>query len=69
MLGNISCFLLSADFFQNQVFFKIISGISSGYQTVCIPDQAKVLLGLIWIQTVCKGYQQTIKFAVSKELK
>ena len=22
------------------------------------PDQAQHLLGLIWVQTVCKGYQQ-----------
>ena len=41
-------FLLSADFFQNQLFRKILSGIPSGWQTV--------LLGLIW---VCKSYQQT----------
>ena len=31
------------------------------------PDQARHLLGLIWIQTVSKGYQQTTKVATSRE--
>ena len=30
------------------------------------PEQADVLLGLIWVQTVCKGYQQML--LVGKEL-
>ena len=28
-------------------------------------DQADILSGLIWVQTVCKGYQQTTKVAPS----
>ena len=45
-------FLSSADFFQNQRFRKILSGIPSECQTVWIqirPDK----------MTVCKCYQQT----------
>ena len=44
-LGKFSCFLSSADFFQNQLFRKILSGIPSECQTD-------------WIQTVCKSHQQ-----------
>ena len=67
MLGNFSCFLLSADFFQNQLFRKILSGIPSECQTAWIQIRIDVILVLIWFQTVCKGYQQTIKVATSKE--
>ena len=28
----------------------------------------QILLVMIWIQTVCKGYQQTSKFAATKEI-
>ena len=49
-------FLLSADFFQNQLFRKKFLGIPSD-----------ILSGLIWIQTVCKSYQQMT--LVGKELK
>ena len=31
------------------------------------PDQADVLLGLIWVQTVCKVYQQMTKATISGE--
>ena len=52
--------MLSADFFfQNHLFQKIISGISSGCQTVWIMIRPDVLSGLICVQTVYKGYQQT----------
>ena len=46
-------------FFKNKLFEKILSGIPSERQTVCIlirPDESS---GLIWVQTVCQGYQQT----------
>ena len=36
-------------FFQNQLLRKILSGISS---------VSNILSGLIWVQTVCRGYQQ-----------
>ena len=60
-------FLSSADFFQNKFFEKILSGIPSEYQTVWTlirPDDSS---GLIWVQTVWQGYQQTT--LVDKELK
>ena len=53
-------FMLSADFFHDQLFFlKILSGIPSECQTVWIQIRPDILSGLIWVQTVCKGYQQT----------
>ena len=33
--------------------------LSSECQTVWIQTKSNVLSGLIWVQTVCKGYQQT----------
>ena len=59
MLGTFYAFLLSADLFQNQVFRKILSGIPSEYQTVLIQIRSDILSDLIWIQTVCIGFQQT----------
>ena len=57
----------SADFFfQNQIFQKILSGILSEHQTVWIQIRPTILLGLIWIQTVCKGFKQMTP--VGKEL-
>ena len=35
--------------------------------TAWIQIRSDVLLGLIWVQTVCKDHQQTIKFDASKE--
>ena len=53
-------FLLSADFFfQKQLFQIILSGIPSEDQTAWIQIRPNILLGLIWIQSVCNGYQQT----------
>ena len=60
-------FLTSADFFQNQFFRKILSGILSECQTdwtLIRPDDSS---GLIWVQTVCQNYQQTS--LVDKELR
>ena len=51
--------LSSADFFQNYLFGKILSEIPSECQTVWTlirPDDSS---GLIWVQPVCQGYQQT----------
>ena len=46
LLGNFSCFLSSADFFKINFFLKkILSGISSEYQTVWDPDQALHFVG------------------------
>ena len=52
-------FLLSADVFQNNLFQKILSGISAECQTVWIQIRPDESSGLIWVWTVCKGYQQT----------
>ena len=49
----------SADFFRYQLFRQILSGIPSECQRVWIQIRPDVLLGLIWVQTVCKGYQET----------
>ena len=68
ILGNffLHAFLSSADFFQNQLFQKTLSGIPSECQAVWIQIRPDILSGLIWIQTVCKGEQQTEP--VGKEL-
>ena len=46
---------------------KKISGIPSKYQTFWLQIRPDILLGLIWVQTVCKGNQQTTKVATSGE--
>ena len=74
MLGNFSHFLSSADIISGvfRVLFsrKIILGVTSECQTVSIkirPDTLQTVWtqirpdrvsGLIWVQTVCKGYLQ-----------
>ena len=60
-------FLLSADFLLNQLFPIIILGMPSECQTDWIQFRPKVLSGLIWVQSVSKGYEQTT--IVDKELK
>ena len=66
ILGNFSCFLLSAAFFQNQLFQKILSGIPTECQTVWILIRPEDSSGLIWVQTVWQGnLQMTL---VDKEL-
>ena len=52
-------FLWSADFFQNQLFRKILLGITLDCQTVWTQTRPDVLSALILVQTICKGYQQT----------
>ena len=61
-------FLLSADFSQNYFFFQNIhSGTLSDCQMVWIQIRIVIMSFLIWVQTVCKGYQQTEKIATRKE--
>ena len=57
----------SADFFQNELYQKIISRTLSECQMVWIQTRTDFLSVLIWVQTVCKGYQQTTIVASSKE--
>ena len=59
-------FVVADFFFQNQLFSKTLSGIPPVYQTVWILIRPDVLSGLIWVQTIYKGYRQTTQ--VSKEL-
>ena len=54
-------------FFQNQLFRKILSGITYGCQTDWIQIMHDIVLGLIWVQSVCKGCEQTT--LVGNELK
>ena len=44
-------FLLFADFFR-----KVLSGTPPECQTVWIQIRPNILSGLVWVQTVCKGY-------------
>ena len=57
--------LLPADFFKIN-FFEKFSGIPSECQTDWIHIRTNTLCGLIWVQSVCKGYQETT--LVGKEL-
>ena len=59
LLGNFASFLSSADFFQDKLFGKNLSGMPSECQTVWILVRPDILSGLIWVQTVCISYQQT----------
>ena len=61
-LGNFDCFccLLIFTFKKSLFFFKnTLSGIPSECKTIWIQIRPDVSSGLIWIQTVCKVYQQT----------
>ena len=53
-------------FFKINFFEKIISGIPSEYQTDWIQIRPDISSGLIWIQSVCKDYEQ--KTPVDKKL-
>ena len=60
-------FLSSADILQNQLFWKILSGIPSECQTVWIEIKPDVVMGLILAQPVCKVYQQTTQYATGRQ--
>ena len=61
-------FLLSAVFFFKFNFFKkFFQELLSECQTVCIQIRTDILSVLIWVQTVCKGYQQMTNIATCKE--
>ena len=68
MLGNFACFFVVCDFFlKSNISIKNLSEIPSECQTVWIQIRPDVLFGLIWVQTLCKGYQQMTKVATSRE--
>ena len=52
--------LSSADFFQNNIFKKFFHKHNQG-QMVWIQISTEIMSVLIWVQTVCKGYQQMKK--------
>ena len=54
-------------FFQNQLFQKILSGIPSECQTDWNLIRPDILSGLIWVQSVYKGYEQTTKLSSTDE--
>ena len=55
-------FLLSVDFFQNQqknqLCEKFFQKYNKSCQTIWIQIRPDILSGLIWVQNICKGYQQ-----------
>ena len=68
MLGNFSCYCCRLlTFFKNELFQKNLSGTLFQCQTVWIQFRTDIMSVLIWVQTVCKDYQQTTKVAVSKK--
>ena len=48
-------------------FFKKLFQEHCQCQTDWVQIRPDILSGLIWVQTVCKGYQQIAKVTVSKE--
>ena len=60
-------FSLNMQLFSNQFFRKNLSGIPSECQTDWTQIRPDILSGLIWVQTVCKGYLQMT--LVDKEFK
>ena len=62
--------MLSANFFSKLTFQNSLSGtLSECHLNSLDPDQDRQfsLSVLIWVQTVCKGYQQTTKVAASNK--
>ena len=55
-LGIVASFLSCL---QNQLFSKILSGISSECQTNWVQIRPDKTSGLIWVQSVCVAYVQT----------
>ena len=67
MLGKFfMLFFLSADLFQNYFFKKFFQEHYQS-QAVWIQIKTDILSVLIWVQTVCKGYQLMTKATASKE--
>ena len=67
MLGNFFMLLFSSSAFWKLTFFQIFfSGALSECQMVWVQITTKVLWVLIWVQTVCKGYQLMTKVSTSK---
>ena len=57
LIGNFACFLSSGDFSFKINFSK--NSFRNECQTVWIQIRPDAMSGLIWVQIVCEGYQQT----------
>ena len=70
MLGNLSIFLLFADFFfQNKLFHKLFQEYNAiRVSTSLDPVQARHFVDLISDQTVCKAYKQITLAGQLKEI-
>ena len=60
ILCNFACFFVVCKKKLNFFFFKK-SGVLSERKTAWIQIRVDKMSGLIWIQTFCKGFQQTTK--------
>ena len=58
MLGTFEHFFFHSCFFSSKFTQNILSGIISECQTVWVQIKPDIWSGLIWVQTVCRGYQQ-----------
>ena len=67
ILGNVSCFCCRLLAFFKISFFKKKSGTLSECQTIWTQIRTDIMSVLIWVQTICKGYQRTTKVVASKE--
>ena len=67
MLGNFSSFWCRLLTFFKINFFKKNFRNTIRCQTIWSRSKTNVLWVLIWVQTVCKGYQQTTKVTASME--
>ena len=64
------CFYYSFTLYYCAIFNSLNAesfSIPSGCQTVWIQIRPDILSGLIWVQTVCKGYKQMIKVTASRQ--
>ena len=53
-----ACFICGLLIFHNQLFKKNLSGIPLECQIDWIQIRPDILSGMVWVQTVCKSYQQ-----------
>ena len=58
-LGNFHAFLPSADFFQSKLFRKIFQEYHLSVKKIRSRSGPTFCRALIWVQSVCKGHEQT----------
>ena len=61
------CFYYSFTLYNCAIFYSLDAGFFQyhHFQTIWIQIRLNILFGPIWVQTVCKGYQQTAKVTPS----